>query len=274
MTTGQGNEPAARKQQLAATFNGVADGYDAMLFTRRTADRLVELAQLQPGERVLDVATGTGWAALAAAKLVGNAGPVLGIDLAARTLDRARHKAATTGLGNVVFQVGDAERLTVPAGSVDVVLCASGIFFLPDPLGALREWRRVTRPGGRVAFSAFSVGMMGALNEIFSAHLQHAGLPPFPAPPFPPAGHWQNLLAGAGYREIAVSGEQLGYMLPDPDAWWREMRGGLHWVSLDTLSPPDLAAFRERYLAEVGDLVTDAGLWVDVPAVFALGVAP
>lgn len=274
MTAMPEHEASVRKAQVAATFDSLADDYDEMQFTKRTARRLVELADLTSGEHVLDIATGTGWAALAAAEQVGASGHVLGIDLAERILEQARRKVAAAGCPNVEFRVGDAEHLDLPDGNVDVVLCASGIFFLPDPLRALREWRRVTRPGGRVAFSAFGAGMMGALNRRFAAHLARAGLPPLPIPPLLPAGHWGDLLAEAGYGAITMAEEQMGYMLPDAQAWWLETQGGLHRLSLQQLGPDELATFRTRYLADVSALVGQEGLWVDIPAIFVVGVVP
>ena len=96
---------------------------------------------------MLDVATGTGWAALAAAQHVGPTGRVLGVDLAPELLERARQKVAAAGLTHVEFRAGDAERLDLGDQHFDVVLCASALFFVPDMLAALREWHRVLKPG-------------------------------------------------------------------------------------------------------------------------------
>jgi ubiquinone/menaquinone biosynthesis C-methylase UbiE len=95
----------------------------------------------------LDVATGTGWAALAAAQHVGPTGRALGVDLAPELLEHARQKAAAAGLTHVEFRAGDATRLDLADQCVNVVLCASALFFLPDMLAALREWHRVLTPG-------------------------------------------------------------------------------------------------------------------------------
>ena len=265
---------AERKQQVAQTFNTLANHYDVIQFVRRTADRLVELAQLRPGERVLDLATGTGWVALAAAAEVGSQGHVLGIDIAQEPLAHARGKARDASLGNLVFRTGDAEGLDLPDQSFEAVLCASGIFFLPDPRAALAEWRRVTSPGGRAVFSSFGIGLIGQLGVLFDAHLARAGLPTSPRPPFQDADACRALLDEAGYAEVQISEEDLGYALPHADAWWQELWAGLTRQPLTRLSPEQLSAFRASYLCDVADLATAAGIRVDVPAIFASGTVP
>src|SRR5215468_10638483 len=101
------------KHRVAADFNALAGSYDTLRFVQVSARRLVELAALPRGAQVLDVATGTGWAALAAAQHVGPTGKVLGVDLAPDLLECARQKATVAGFTHVEFQEGDAERLDV-----------------------------------------------------------------------------------------------------------------------------------------------------------------
>lgn len=111
---------------------------------------LLRMAALRPGEQVLDVACGTGLATFAAADAVGPRGQVLGIDLSGQMVDTARQRAAATQHAGVLFQRMDGEALDLPDASVDVVLCALGLMYMPDPERALVEMRRVLRPGGRV----------------------------------------------------------------------------------------------------------------------------
>jgi ubiquinone/menaquinone biosynthesis C-methylase UbiE len=103
--------PDDQKRRVVADFNAMAETYDALRFVQVCARRLVELAALPPGAQVLDIATGTGWAAIAAAQHVGPTGRVLGVDLAPELLERARQKVAAAGLTHVEFREGDAERL-------------------------------------------------------------------------------------------------------------------------------------------------------------------
>jgi len=112
-------------------------------------------AALAPGEQVLDVACGTGLVTFAAARAVGPTGRVVGVDLAGRMVAAAGRRADTLGLANVGFARMDAEALALPDASVDAVLCSLGLMYLPEPAQALREMRRVLRPGGRLALAVW-----------------------------------------------------------------------------------------------------------------------
>ena len=122
--------------------------WQAQLAGAQTA--LLAAAALVPGERVLDVACGTGLVTFDAARAVGPIGRVLGIDLSGGMVDAARRHAADRQATNVDFARMDAEALALPDASVDVALCALGLMYLPAPERALRELRRVLRPGGRL----------------------------------------------------------------------------------------------------------------------------
>lgn len=103
-------------------------------------ERLLALADLQPGERVLDVACGTGLVTQAAAAFVGESGSVLGTDISAGMIALARERSAD---GRIRYEKMDAEALELPDGSFDAALCALGLMYVPDPRRALVELRRV-----------------------------------------------------------------------------------------------------------------------------------
>jgi len=116
---------------------------------------LLELASLAVGERILDVACGTGLVAFEAATAVGPSGHVLGVDLSDSMVDAAGRRARDRRLPNCRFSRMDAEALTLPDASFDVALCALGLMYMPDPEQALREMSRVLRPGGRVSLAVW-----------------------------------------------------------------------------------------------------------------------
>ena len=117
--------------------------------------RLLACASLAPGERVLDVACGTGLVSFAAAQAVEPGGAVVGIDLSGQMIAAARLRREEREVSNINFARMDAEKLELPDASFDVALCAFGLMYMPHPEQALREMRRVLRPGGRVVLAVW-----------------------------------------------------------------------------------------------------------------------
>ena len=110
---------------------------------------LLEMAALRPGERVLDVACGTGLVTLPAAKAVGSGGFVLATDISQKMVDRVLAEAREAGLGWVECSRFGAEELGWEGEPFDAALCGLGLMYVPEPVVALREMHRLLRPGGR-----------------------------------------------------------------------------------------------------------------------------
>ena len=138
------------KDKMRRVFDTLAPVYDspATRFFPFCADRLVSYVRPRPGSKVLDVATGTGVAAIAFAQAVRPGGRVTAVDISADMLDRAAANIGKMALDNVDLHQMDAERLDFRGGYFHSVVCSYGLFFLPDMPAALREWVRVLRPGG------------------------------------------------------------------------------------------------------------------------------
>lgn len=129
--------------------------------------RVLALADLQPGERILDVACGTGLVTFPAAEKVGAAGLVVGTDISQEMVSRAAADALGRGLPHVTFARMDAEALDVESGSFDVALCSLGLMYVPDPVQALSEMRRALRPGGRAIVAVWGARQNCGWAEIF-----------------------------------------------------------------------------------------------------------
>jgi SAM-dependent methyltransferase len=143
------------------------------------ARELLTLLPPQHGERVLDVACGTGVVARTVAPLVGAGGSVTALDLRPGMLAVAAALPPPEG-AEVEWVEGDAQALDFPDGSFDLVLCQQGIQFFPDRKAALREMRRVLRPGGRVGLAVWQGfernEFFGAMTEVEVRHLAQVGM--------------------------------------------------------------------------------------------------
>jgi ubiquinone/menaquinone biosynthesis C-methylase UbiE len=260
-----------QKNRLKEVFKALAPTYDALAFLQDTARRLIELANISEGARVLDVATGI--VAMNCARVVGSTGKVVGIDLSADMLAVARQKSAAAGLSNIEFREGDAEKLDFPDASFDAVLCASSLFFIPDMQSALKEARRVLAQNGCVEFNSFQSAFLQPGRDLWSARLQKHGVKigSLPTDRIPDTATCEKLLRDAGFTQIDVRVEQLGYYLPTIEERWHDIAVGLEGMPLLRLPEEQREQIKAEHFAELKELVTDNGFWVDVPAIFAFG---
>ena len=150
-------EPRLQRRVQRYGWDLAAAGYETLWQAQLAPAHAAMMACAAPraGEQVLDLACGTGLVSVAAAESVGPAGRVLGTDLSERMVEAARERAARRGLPQLAFARMDAEQLALPDAGFDLALCALGLMYMPDPARALREMRRVLRPGGRVALAVW-----------------------------------------------------------------------------------------------------------------------
>lgn len=235
-----------------------------------TTRRMLELAGVQPGHRVLDVASGTGEPGLTAANVVGPSGRVLLTDQSPGMLAVAESKARSLGLGNVEFQVCDAEELRVDPESFDAALCRGALCLMPDAVACLRLMYGALKPGGRLA--VLVVGRPAANPYFTTAYLvlsQYVDVPPFdPDAPgtfrFSDPDRLRSVIAEAGFREVHIEDIEQIWQLPSGRDYWEFMSGfGLIASLLEQLPA-------ERHKA-VGDEVAErvTGGNPDAPAELA-----
>ena len=270
-------EQADRKAKIRETFNAVAAGYDtpALRFFADNPRHLAACLDLKGDEHLLDVATGTGNAALALAAML-SGGRVTGVDFAAAMLDRARQKAEATGIDNVEFVEMDMQALAYPDGHFSAACCAFGIFFVEDMEGQLAHIAAKVRPGGKIAISGFSEHAFSPQVDLMYARLARYGVEP---PPLT----WKRiaseagcaaLFEAAGLTNIRVTRQDLGYFLKGPEEWWEVVwQAGFRGL-VSQLAPEDLAQFKAEHLAEVAELQTPAGIRLEVEALYTVGTRP
>ncbi len=178
--------------------------------TSGVSERLVELAGVEPGSRVLDVAAGYGEPTLTAARRAGTEGGVVATDISAEMIAFGRERAAAAGLDNIEFIESDAASLAFPEDSFDAAVSRWGIIFEPDGEGAAARVRSFLKAGGRMAISSWGppdqVPMLGLPMRTAMERLQVSPPPPgTPGPlsrPTPEA--LAGLLEGGGFSEVQV----------------------------------------------------------------------
>ncbi len=193
-------------------------------------DALVEYAQPKPGMQVLDLASGTGEPAISLAVRVGAEGHVTALDMSAELLEVAAQRAETRGLTNFTTQQADAHSLPFPDDSFDLATSRFGVMFFRDPVGALRELRRVLRPGARACFLAWGPfeqpywqSMMGVVHRhVGGPLLAPGGADPFR---FSQPGSLSAVLRTAGFSEVAEEIKTLPWTWPGPvEEVWEQVQ--------------------------------------------------
>ena len=178
---------------------------------------VVERAALRQGEEVIDLACGTGNAALVAAL---RGARVVGVDAAPRLLEVARERARASGV-EIDLREGDLLDLPVADGAADVVISVLGVIFATDPAGALREVRRILRPRGRVLLSAWVPAgpidaMLGAMGRILSRVTQS---PPPQRFPWSDGAAVGRLASAAGFALESTTCAELAIRDSSPEAY-------------------------------------------------------
>ena len=152
-------------------------GKDIFKWMAPISDQLIKSAGISIGQTVLDVATGTGQPALTIAKIVGQNGKVIGVDLSPEMIEVAKEEAAYLGLTNtVVFQVIKDESLSMFSDNVfDSVVCRNGLMLMPGPVKALKAFHRVLKPGGKASVTVWGSPdkspVMTAVMKTISKHV-------------------------------------------------------------------------------------------------------
>lgn len=218
------------------------------------SERLVEIAGVQSGSRVLDIAAGYGEPALTAARKVGPEGRVVATDISAEMLAFGRERAMAAGLGNVEFMESDASSLDFPHESFDAAVSRWGIIFEPDAEAAAGRIRGFLKPGARMAISSWgepdqvpflSIPMRTTIERL-GAPSPPAGTPgPLSRPTSAAIG---GLLEGGGFSEVAVEQDEVTFEFDSPE----------HFTAYVRAIAAPIRAMIERYAGEAQEEAWDA----------------
>jgi SAM-dependent methyltransferase len=248
----------AHNERSAAVWSAGGRDYDQI--SRGIADAIehcVVRLNPQPGERILDLATGTGWTSRTIAR---RGATVMGVDIAADLLVAARARAEAEYLP-IQYRLGDAESLPFETGEFDAVVSTFGIMFASRPEAAAEELARVCRKGGRIALTTWAPD--GSLFKMFQVMKRYAPPPPSPAPPSP--FEWGRTERVQQLLEPAFSLQfEKGisyYREPSGEAAWDTFSNGYGptrslAASLDpelrSMFREDFVAFHDRFRSELG----------------------
>jgi ubiquinone/menaquinone biosynthesis C-methylase UbiE len=232
---------------------------------------LLRAARLEPGQRVLDVATGTGIAAEATIAVVGAAGHVTATDNSQAMVERARQRLAGS---NASVVVGDGQSLTFADGTFDAVVCSFGLMFFPDPARGLSEFHRVLRPGGRVAVSVLTTperSYNGRINVVIARRVPSLAEATARTFSIGDESRLRFLFDRAGFRDVETTTEAHAFVFPSFDAYFEpfERGGGSSGQAYVALPEAERRAVREEVRRSVGD--TGGSVGIDVEFRFASG---
>jgi len=188
---------------------------------------LVAKLEPQKGETLLELAAGMGDTGFVAADLIGAQGRLISSDFAPAMVDGARRRADELGITNADFRVMNAENMDLDSESVDGVICRWGYMLMGDPGAALKETRRVLKPGGRLGLSVFATPEQNPWAAVPVRALVEGGFMEAPAPGSPgilalgDRERLESLLTEAGFTELLVDEVPLTFRHRDFEGYWQ-----------------------------------------------------
>jgi O-methyltransferase / aklanonic acid methyltransferase len=281
-------DAARMKRELVAVFDRTAEEFDQgeVAFFGPMGRRLVELAGIKPGERVLDIGSGRGAVLFPAAEAVGVAGEVVGIDLAGEMVRHLRADIERRGVTNAGVRLMDGEAPDFPPGSFDAIVGSFSIVLLPNVTEALPRYRPLLRPGGRLAFSSPRFSADGtftflprALYALFETLMESAAEQMKGNPFADPNDSWLSssdriraTLEAAGYSRVTVHEENSLMVARSGEEWLRWSKTTGMRIAYDLVPEAERPALESRIVGEIEALRTPDGT-IEVPAPVSFVVA-
>jgi len=267
-------ETTELKEFYKEIFNAVSEGYghSAMRFFSESAKHISPYLNLKGNEHILDVATGTGYAALAVARDLPE-GQVTGIDFSEGMLAQAIRNKNMLGFENVFFVEMDMQAIDYPDEHFDAAISAFSIFFIEDMKQELVHIAEKVKKGGPVLTTTFFDTSFTPLVSLFFDRLEQYGINI-------PSLAWKRvatreqccaLFKEAGFRNIKSIQKECGYFLKDASDWWYILWNGGFRGLINQLSQNDFATFKKEHLAEVETMASEKGIRLEMSVLYTVG---
>jgi ubiquinone/menaquinone biosynthesis C-methylase UbiE len=262
------------KELCKKTFNAISDGYGhrSMRFFAESANQISSYLNLRGDEHVIDVATGTGYVALSIARDLPH-GHVTGIDFSEGMLTQALKNKHTQGIKNVTFREMDMQTIDYQDEHFDVAVCAFSLFFIEDMKKQLIHIAAKVKEGGTILVSTFCDNSFSPLVHLFFNRLEWYGIevPNLAWKRVATTEQCVSLFKKAGLKKIQSKKKESGYYLKTVADWWYIIWNGGFRGLINQLSKDDLASFKEEHLAEVKELESDKGIWMEMGILHTIG---
>jgi len=266
-----------QRERLLDGWDAAAKGWGRQADRTRdsalaVSEWMIAHAELAPGQRVLELAAGPGDTGFMAARAITPGGTLISSDASAGMLEIAEERAAEQGVANVEFKQLQLEWIDLEAASVDVIMCRWGVMLTVDPAAALRECRRVLKPGGRCVLAVWDLAELNPFAVIPGAALVALGhaKPPVPGGPgmfaLSAPGLLAEMLADAGFFDVVVEPVAISEYYSNVLDWLGQTRDRSHSFGKvwDQLSDGERQKLRDQ-MAEAASAFADGDGGFDVP---------
>lgn len=265
------------KQEIASFYDRRSVNYDNGERRKQICARLLGYSYTKPGQKVLDIGTGTGEIAIAAAKIVGNRGKVVGVDISPEMLVYARSKANAAKLNNIEFLLADAESLDYSDNYFDCILCANTFPWLENKLATLNLWHSLLKSSGKISIhTPGDTAYIGAV--VLRKVLSRYGVAMEASNRLGSKQQCIELCKKAGFKKIKIETEQHGsyISLESAKATWSWVITNPSPISLNLdrellkFSPNKLLQVKAEFDAELARMETETGIWDEIATWYIL----